>query len=67
MLEDGENALLVPPGDPGIAAAALDRILGDRKLAARLGEAALDQARELTWDQRAERIDAFLAARLSGG
>jgi len=67
LLSDGENALLVPPAMPQIAAEALDRILGDPALAARLGAAALDQARELTWDKRAERIAAFLEARLSGG
>jgi glycosyltransferase involved in cell wall biosynthesis len=67
LLSDGENALLVPPGMPQLAADALDRILGDPALAARLGAAALDQARELTWDKRAERVAAFLEARLSGG
>ena len=64
LLADGETALLVPPGDPGAAAAALDR-LRDRALAARLGAAALARSEELTWDRRAERIEAFLKARLS--
>jgi glycosyltransferase involved in cell wall biosynthesis len=67
LLRDGGNALLVPPGMPEVAAEALDRILGDPALAARLGAAARDQARDLTWDKRAERITAFLEARLSGG
>ncbi|MEA3046126.1 MAG: hypothetical protein QOJ53_458 [Sphingomonadales bacterium] len=67
LLSDGVNALLVPPGMLEVAAAALDRILGDGALAARLGAAALDQARDLTWDRRAERIAGFLKARLSGG
>ena len=65
LLSDGENALLVPPGDPRAAAAALDRMLNDPALAARLGGAALAQAQELTWDRRAEKIEAFLEARLS--
>jgi len=65
LLSDGENALLVPPGDPRAAAAALDRMLNDPALAARLGAAALAQAQELTWDRRAEKIAAFLEARLS--
>ena len=63
LLTDGENALLVPPGDPQAAAEALDR-LRDPALAARLGANALAHAGDLTWDRRAERIAAFLEARL---
>jgi glycosyltransferase involved in cell wall biosynthesis len=65
LLVDGENALLVPPGEPEAAARALDRLLGEPALAARLAAGALRQASELTWDRRAEKIEAFLAARLS--
>lgn len=36
---DGETGLLVPPGDPAAAAAALARLLDDRALARALGEA----------------------------
>jgi D-inositol-3-phosphate glycosyltransferase len=36
FLTDGENALLVPPGDAGGLAGALERILADPELAARL-------------------------------
>jgi len=64
LLSDGGNALLVPPGDPLAAAAALDLILGDPALAARLAAAALARARDLTWDKRAERIASFLEAGL---
>ena len=39
LLTDGENALLVPPGDPQALAAALRRVLSDRELATRLAEA----------------------------
>ena len=67
LLSDGGNALLVPPGDPEAAAAALDRMLCDPALAGRLAAGALDRARDLTWDKRAERIAAFLEARLSRG
>lgn len=63
LLSDGENALLVPPGDPEAAAAALDQ-LRDPALAARLGANALAHAGDLTWDRRAERIATFLEARL---
>ena len=66
LLTDGENALLVPPGDPAAAAAALDR-LRDHALAARLGAAAYARSAELTWDRRAEKIEAFLKARLNAG
>lgn len=65
LLRDGENALLVPPGRPELAAAALDRLLKDSRLAARLGEAARASSRSLTWDRRAERILAFLKERLN--
>jgi glycosyltransferase involved in cell wall biosynthesis len=65
LLHDGDNALLVPPGEPEAAARALDRILGDSALADRLGAGALASARDLTWDRRAEKIQAFLAAALS--
>jgi glycosyltransferase involved in cell wall biosynthesis len=67
LLSDGANALLVPPGNPQAAAAALDRMLNEPALAARLSAGALAQAGELTWDRRAEKIEAFLAARLSRG
>ena len=36
LLEDGESALLVPPGDPGALAAALQRLAADTQLAERL-------------------------------
>jgi glycosyltransferase involved in cell wall biosynthesis len=65
LLADGDNALLVPPGEPEIAARALDRILGDPKLADRLSAGALASARDLTWDRRAEKIQAFLEGRLA--
>jgi hypothetical protein len=40
VLADGENALLVPAGEPGPLAEAIGRLLGDRALRARLGAAA---------------------------
>lgn len=65
LLRDGDNALLVPPGRPDLASAALDRILGEPDLAARLSANARRSAETLTWDHRAEKISAFLEARLS--
>jgi glycosyltransferase involved in cell wall biosynthesis len=64
LLEDARNALLVPPDDPDSAAAALDRLVGDPRLAARLGTNAAALAESLSWDARARRILDFLEAGL---
>jgi glycosyltransferase involved in cell wall biosynthesis len=40
LVRDGENGLLVEPGDPQALAEALTRVLGDRELAERLGREA---------------------------
>jgi glycosyltransferase involved in cell wall biosynthesis len=40
LIEDGESGLLVPPNDPAALADGIDRLLGDRELARRLGDAA---------------------------
>jgi len=40
MVEDGREALLVPPDEPAATTAAVDRLLDDPVLAARLGRAA---------------------------
>ncbi|MCZ7582175.1 MAG: glycosyltransferase [Deltaproteobacteria bacterium] len=40
MIDDGVDGLLVPPGDPYALQAAVERLLGDDKLAAGLGRAA---------------------------
>lgn len=39
IVEDGRSGLLVPPGDPAALLAALERVLSDRSLRGRLGEA----------------------------
>jgi glycosyltransferase involved in cell wall biosynthesis len=46
LLADGENALLVPPGDPAALAAALRRLAGDAALAQRVAERGLAAYRE---------------------
>ena len=66
LLTDGDTAVLVPPGDSGAAVEALDR-LREPALAARLGAAARARSSELTWYARAEKIEAFLRARLTAG
>jgi glycosyltransferase involved in cell wall biosynthesis len=40
IVEDGENGLLVPPGDPEALAAAVSRLLQDKATAIRLRESA---------------------------
>jgi glycosyltransferase involved in cell wall biosynthesis len=44
---DGETGLLVPPGDTAALRGALERLLGDPELRARLGAAGRERAREL--------------------
>ncbi|MDX6481705.1 MAG: hypothetical protein QOG85_2215 [Gaiellaceae bacterium] len=52
ILSDGEEALLVPPDDPGAASAALARLLDDPAERQRLGAAArLRQQREFRFDR----------------
>ncbi|HEV2748009.1 MAG TPA: glycosyltransferase [Allosphingosinicella sp.] len=64
LLEHERTALLVPPGSPAAAAAALDRILADAGLAGRLAAASRQLSEGLSWDVRARRISDFLAERI---
>jgi glycosyltransferase involved in cell wall biosynthesis len=57
VVEDGESALVVPPGDPEALANALGRLAADPELRTRLGRAARARAAELGPDRLAERID----------
>lgn len=65
LLRDGDTALLVPPDDAQAAAEALGSLAADAALRTKLGENAARQAEGLTWDARAERIQAFLEERLA--
>ena len=65
LLTHDETAVLVEPDRPEVAAAALDRLLGDGALAARLAANARRLADSLSWDSRADRIADFLARRLA--
>jgi glycogen(starch) synthase len=56
LVSDGETGLLVPPGDPASMALALDRILGDPPLAARMRSNARLRAELFRWDALAERV-----------
>jgi glycosyltransferase involved in cell wall biosynthesis len=53
---DGEAALAVPPGDASALALAIERIIDDPALGARLGAAGVDRVSRLfTWRRTAER------------
>jgi glycosyltransferase involved in cell wall biosynthesis len=57
VIENERTGLLCPPGDPDAAANAVLRLLDDRELRRRLGEAALAEARNTySWDAHATRI-----------
>ena len=57
VLSDGENALLVTPGDPIALAGAVRRLVADRTLAERLAATAFAQVSTFTWARRAERLE----------
>jgi glycosyltransferase involved in cell wall biosynthesis len=65
LLVHERTALLVAPDDSRQAAAALDRLIAEPELAARLGADARRLADGLSWDHRAAKIEAFLEARLA--
>lgn len=60
VVADGENALLVPVGDPRAIAAALDRLATDPALARRMGAANRQLAARYTWTSRAAAILDFM-------
>jgi glycosyltransferase involved in cell wall biosynthesis len=59
-VSDGETGMLVQPDDPGALAAALERVLSDRELARRLGQAGRRRALErFTAEAAARRYEAL--------
>jgi len=68
-VEDGVTGLLVPPGDPAALRAALERLLGDAALRARLGEAARRAAEErFSWEAATRAtLEAYRTALMSPG
>lgn len=60
VLRDGENALLVEPGNPGAIARAMRTLMNDPQLARRLAQTAARDASAYSWPRRAERLEAVL-------
>jgi glycosyltransferase involved in cell wall biosynthesis len=62
VLRHRENAWLVEPDNPKALAQGIERALSDAELAARIGRQAREDVRQYTWEQRAEKITAFVRA-----
>lgn len=56
LVKDGEEALLVPPGDAAAMAAAALRLLGDPGLADALRRAGREKVRQFTWERVRPRL-----------
>jgi glycosyltransferase involved in cell wall biosynthesis len=61
-VRDGEEALLVPPGDPAALADALRIIQGDSGLRGRLGAAGRERGKAFSWDRTAETYEGLYLA-----
>lgn len=58
VISDGQNGLLVPPGEAAAMAAALERLFGDETLRLRLGQQArADAVREHSWEYYFSRLE----------
>jgi glycosyltransferase involved in cell wall biosynthesis len=66
VLRHEQNALLVPPGDATGLARGIQRLMGDRELAARLARQALSDVDDYTWDRRAARLELLFHEVLAG-
>lgn len=60
LVVDGENGLLVPPGDPRALRDALARLAHERGLAERLGANARATAERFAWDRVRPRLETLL-------
>jgi phosphatidyl-myo-inositol alpha-mannosyltransferase len=59
VVRDGVEGLLVPPSDPAALAAAVEHVLDDGGLGARLGEAGRARAAEFSWERLVSRLEAL--------
>jgi glycosyltransferase involved in cell wall biosynthesis len=57
LVRDGENGFLVPPGDAPALAEAICRILDDRDMAVRMGEASARRSAEYAIDLYLDRLE----------
>jgi glycosyltransferase involved in cell wall biosynthesis len=57
IFQDGESALLVPPGKPDLLAQALDRAISDESLRSRLGKGALAESVRFDVATAARRVE----------
>jgi len=63
VVEDGRTGLLVPPGDPGAAADALERLVRDSVLRADMGQAARARAESLyDWEGSVDGFERLYAS-----
>ena len=65
IVTDGENGLLVPPGDPEALAQAVRRYLGDAALRARLEAAAAPSVERFSAERIYGKLESILAAAAS--
>ena len=61
VVEDGAQGLLIPPGDPGRLARALDRLLADERLRRRLGDAGRRRAARFDIREAVRRMEEVYA------
>lgn len=65
LIESERHALLIEPDDQRVFFQAIERLASDAALRARLGTAAQALGAELTWENRAAKICAFIETRLA--
>jgi len=65
VVHDGENGLMVPPGDIGALATAIERLLSDQPLAHRLGQNGRAGLVDYAWPAVAERVESAYRAALA--